>query len=77
MEDQLKQTVYIFITAEVGKAESICSELKGFEEVKSVHCVTGPYDIIALLETDNIRSIVVNKIQKMEGITKTITCLCV
>jgi len=73
----LKQNLYVLINADVGKAEFICSELAKFEEVKTVNCVTGPYDIICLIETDNIRGIVVNKIQKMEGVHKTITCLCV
>ena len=73
----MKQSVYILINTDVGKAEFVCSELNKIDEVKIVNCVTGPYDIITFLETDNIRKIVVNKIQKMEGITKTITCLCV
>jgi hypothetical protein len=71
------QKLYVLVNTDIGKAENICSMLNEFEEVTSAHCVTGPYDIIVLLETDNIRDVVVNRIQKMNGITSTITCLCV
>jgi len=73
----LKQSVYVLINTDVGKAESVSTELLKLDEVKTVNCVTGPYDIIVLLDTEDIRGSVVNQIQKMKGITKTITCLCV
>jgi hypothetical protein len=73
----MKQSVYVLVNTEVGKVEGICNELSKIKEVKKVNSVTGPFDIIMLMESDNIKESIVNRIQQMDGIIKTITCLCI
>ena len=51
------------------------SQLKG---VKSVNAVTGPYDIIAIVEGETLNEIgdlVTSKIHPIAGISRTVTCL--
>jgi len=61
-------------------AEVVVALKKQGEEIKSVDRVTGPYDIIALLEAgslDEIGTIIDSKIQSVAGVYKTITCLAI
>lgn len=70
---------YILIEAEPGKIKEIVDEVAKLKETKSVCSVTGPYDIIILIETENIDKLgdmVLKKIQKISGIRKTMSCLC-
>ncbi len=53
------------------------SRLKG---MKSVETVTGPYDVIAIVELDTLNEIgdlVTQHIHPITGITRTVTCLVV
>jgi DNA-binding Lrp family transcriptional regulator len=68
---------YELIQAEVGRAASVGAELAKIAGVISAEVVTGPYDVIALVEADTIDSLgklVVARIQAVEGITRTLTC---
>ena len=54
------------------------TQLREMKEVKNADAVIGPYDCIAELEVENMEvlgSIVVNKILKIEGVAKTLTCV--
>jgi DNA-binding Lrp family transcriptional regulator len=54
--------------------------LKQFKGIKSVEMVTGPYDVIAILERDSLHEIgdsITQHIQLVNGITRTVTCLVV
>lgn len=54
------------------------TRLREIREVKNADAVIGPYDCIAEIEAENMEvlgKIVVNKILKVEGITKTLTCV--
>lgn len=60
---------------EVGLKE-IFEKVSGMEEVKNLATVTGPYDIIAWLEADDIEEItgpLVDKIRAFEGVRQTLT----
>jgi uncharacterized protein with GYD domain len=48
--------------------------------VVSVDAVTGPYDIIAVLEADDLNTIgelVTNKVHTVGSVVRTVTCLAV
>ena len=48
------------------------------EGVKSAHATVGPYDIIVFVEfadPADLTSLIVDKIQKIEGISRTLTCI--
>ncbi len=69
---------YILIETAVGKSRAIVETLKAVPGMKSVDPVTGPHDIIAVLEAKDLNSIgstVSNYIHTIKGIERTVTCL--
>ncbi|MCR4394875.1 MAG: Lrp/AsnC ligand binding domain-containing protein [Dehalococcoidales bacterium] len=69
---------YILIETTAGKNREIVNAIKNLKGVTSVDYVTGPYDIIAIVEADNLNEIgdlITEKIHPIPGITRTITCL--
>jgi DNA-binding Lrp family transcriptional regulator len=71
---------YVLITAAIGKVKQVAKEIKGLRGVKSVHVVTGPYDIIVFVEAqslDALTSTVVEGIHKIKGVVDTNTAIVV
>ena len=71
---------FLLIETAVGKTKEVVSILKKMEGLKSVDTVTGPYDIIAVLEAEDLNKIgdlITDKIHTIEGISRTIACLAV
>ncbi len=71
---------YILIETSVGKTRDVVSVLKGLEGVKSVDPVTGPYDVIVVVEGKDLNSIgelVTGKVHPIVGVTRTVTCLAI
>ncbi len=71
---------YVLITAEPGKTGETVKGIARISGVKAVHAVTGPYDAIAFVEAADFNAIgemVVAKIQKVEGASRTLTCIVV
>ena len=70
--------VFVLIETEVGKSNKVVATLKGIEGVKTADCVTGPYDVIAVIEGESLNDIgdlVTGKIHSIAGISRTVTCL--
>lgn len=68
---------YILIQTEVGKAADVAQRCSDIAGVKSAEDVTGPYDCIVRAEADSVDDLgklVVSAIQRVEGITRTLTC---
>jgi DNA-binding Lrp family transcriptional regulator len=68
---------YILIQTEVGKAAQVATEVANIEGVEAAEDVTGPYDVIVRAEASNVDelgALVVSKVQRLEGITRTLTC---
>ena len=68
---------YILIEGAAGTIPSILKRLSSIDGVKTAHAVTGQYDLIALVEADDVNSvgkISYSKIQMIEGVIRTITC---
>jgi DNA-binding Lrp family transcriptional regulator len=68
---------YILIQTEVGKAESVAAAVSCLPGVASAEDVTGPYDVIVRAEAtdvDQLGQLVVASVQKVPGITRTLTC---
>ena len=58
----------------------MASALAGVKGVNSVDAVTGPYDLIAVIEGKDLNSVgdvVTSKIHTVQGIVRTVTCLAV
>ncbi|MFJ9776682.1 Lrp/AsnC family transcriptional regulator [Kitasatospora sp. NPDC101157] len=68
---------YILIQTEVGKATAVAETVSKIPGVLTAEDVTGPYDVIVKAEAetvDDLGRMVVAKVQKVEGITRTLTC---
>jgi len=71
---------FVLIETAVGRTKEVITALKQLEGVKSVDTVTGPYDVIAIIEAEtlsDIGNIVTGKIHPVTGISRTVTCLAV
>lgn len=69
---------FVLMETVVGRNKEVATAIKQIEGVKSVDVVTGPYDIIAILEgatLNDIGDIVTNKFHPITGISRTVTCL--
>ncbi|RKS10715.1 AsnC family transcriptional regulator [Nocardiopsis sp. Huas11] len=68
---------YILIQTEVGQAAEVAGRIRGIEGVQEAHDVTGPYDVIVQARADDVDSLgtlVVARIQRLDGIARTLTC---
>ncbi len=71
---------YILIETAVGKTREVARMLKEVDGMESVDVVTGPYDIIAIMNAKDINSIgdlVTGKVHVIQGISRTVTCVAV
>lgn len=71
---------FVLIEVAVGKTKDVVATLQKVEGVKSVEAVTGPYDIIAVVEMPDVNAIgdlVTRNIHSVGGIARTVTCLTV
>ena len=72
--------VYVLIETAVGKSKEVLREITQLDEVKSADSVTGPYDIIAIIEGEGLAelgNLVAVRIGGIEGINRTVTCLAI
>jgi len=71
---------FIMIETAVGKTKEVVASLDSLEGVQSVNTVTGPYDIIAIIEREalsDIGDLVTGKIHTVNGVSRTVTCLVI
>ncbi len=69
---------FILIETVVGRTKQVASTLQQLKGVKSSDCVTGPYDVIVVVEGESLNDIgvlITDKIQPVAGISRTVTCL--
>ena len=71
---------FVLIETAVGRTKEVATALQKLEGVSSVDPVTGPYDIIAIVEGKNLTAIgdlVTDGIHPIPGISRTVTCLAI
>jgi DNA-binding Lrp family transcriptional regulator len=75
---------YVLIESVVGKASGVAAGVQklnfGDTKVVSVDAVTGPFDVIALLESDDLDKLgraITEGIQQVDGVQRTTTCLVI
>jgi len=71
---------FVLIETVVGKNKEVVAALMQLKGMKSVDTVTGPYDVIAIVEGDTLNDIgdlVTGKIHPITGISRTVTCLAI
>ncbi len=70
-------TAFVLVQAHVGTGPRVGEEVAAIEGVMRADVVTGPYDVIALAEAENINELgrlVLQRIQAVDGVTRTMTC---
>ena len=68
---------YVLIEAAVGKTVDVVTALKAVAGVSSADPVTGPYDVIAVIEGVDINAVgnlVTKKVHTINGVLRTVTC---
>jgi len=71
---------YVLIETAVGRNREVIAALRKLKGVNSVDLVTGPYDLIAIVEAETLSEvgdIVTAKIHPIAGISRTVTCLVI
>ena len=71
---------FVLIETAVGRTKDVATALRQLGGVKSVDPVTGPYDVIAVIEGESLTDIgelVTSKIHPVTGISRTVTCLAI
>ena len=75
----VKGFVLIQTEIEAARTAEVAAALKKLgRKVQSVDCVTGPYDIIVVIEAETLEDIdalVTDKIHAITGVHRTVTCL--
>ncbi|MFD4181465.1 Lrp/AsnC ligand binding domain-containing protein [Rhodococcus sp. NPDC058514] len=67
---------FVLIQTEVGKALLIAEQIRQLPGVLSAEDVVGPYDVVVRVEATDGTELptVVQRIQRVTGITRTLTC---
>lgn len=71
---------YVLIKIRAGEVKQVVRHLCQIELVKSAEMTFGPYDAIAIIESDEISrlgSLIASEIQPIPGVEQTLTCLAV
>jgi DNA-binding Lrp family transcriptional regulator len=74
----LSTKAYVLIETTVGRNREVIAALKKLKGISNVELVTGPFDLIAVIEADSLADVgdvVTAKIHPITGITRTVTCL--
>ncbi len=71
-------TAYVLVNCDLGFDAEIIDVIKQVEDVKEVHWVFGAYDIIATVESANVKNLretITWKIRKLNNIRSTLTLM--
>ena len=71
---------FLLIVTATGKSSEVVTSLSKLKGVISVDTVTGPYDIIAILQTESLNDVgylITGKINSIAGISRVVTCLVI
>ena len=71
---------YVLIETSVGKSKDVVTKLRSHRRVRTADTVTGPYDVIAVVEAADLNAVgdlVTGQIHTLNGIVRTLTCLSV
>jgi DNA-binding Lrp family transcriptional regulator len=69
---------FVLVETESGKSKAVTAAIRQLEGVKTADTVTGPYDVIAVIEGEtpsDVGDLVNDKLQSVEGVTRTVLCL--
>jgi DNA-binding Lrp family transcriptional regulator len=70
---------FVLVQTVPGKVDGILKTLRRMPQVRTVDSVTGPYDVVAMVEVEELRElsqVVAGTIGGIRGVTRTTTLLC-
>ena len=73
-----KHYAFVLINVQSGKVPTVAQRLYNIKEVREIFMVTGPFDILAIIEADDydkLGEILAEEIQKIPGIVDTQTMM--
>ncbi len=76
--DSMAVKAFVLIEVAMGKTKEVTTMLENMDGVKSVDAVTGPYDVIAIVEMPDVNALgglLAKHIHSVSGIARTVTCL--
>jgi len=71
---------FILMETAVGKTRGVVAALRQLSGIKTVDAVTGPYDVIAVVEAADLNAVgnlVTSNVHTVGGVVRTVTCLAV
>ena len=71
---------YILVETAVGKTRDVANTLRRLEGIASVDVVTGPYDIIAVVDGADMMAVgnlITEQVHTVSGVVRTVTCVAV
>lgn len=69
---------YVLIEMVAGHSKNLVAALKKRQVTRTLDRVTGPYDVIAVLEAEDLNAVselVTNEIHTQPGVVRTTTCV--
>ncbi|HSF16360.1 MAG TPA: Lrp/AsnC ligand binding domain-containing protein [Vicinamibacteria bacterium] len=79
MKNRSHLKVYVLIQIVPGRVEAVMKALRRLSSVVTADSVTGPYDVVALIEVSEVRELsqlVAGAIGGIRGVTRTTTLIC-
>ena len=73
-------SAYVLIQSEVGKVAHVTQALSNVDGVELAEDITGPYDVIVRIQApdlDQLGRLVASRIQLLDGVTRTLTCMVI
>lgn len=71
---------YVLVNASPGRALELAARMRGVQGVLAADAITGEFDLVVTCEAPDINALgrlIVEKIQGLDGVFKTTTCLVV
>ena len=71
---------YVLINVTPGRSLDLTRRIRDVQGVRAADAITGEYDIVVICESPDINALgtlIVDGIQRLEGVHKTTTCLVV
>lgn len=71
---------YVLITTEIGRGDDVYQTLEEMNGVREVSIVAGTYDIVAVVESQSARDIgriVMDRVQRIDGVMSTVTLMAI
>ena len=71
---------YVLVNIRTGDVKEVVKNLRRVDGVVEANMTFGPYDAVAVIETEDINglgAVLANEIQPIPGVLETLTCLAV